>query len=88
MRRFAALAAGVCLAACATTPTAPVQESRAYADFLIGRVANARADHVAAADRYFAALARNPGDETLIEGALLSSLASGDVERAVLRVWR
>ncbi len=81
MRRFAALAAGVCLAACATTPTAPVQESRAYADFLIGRVANARADHVAAADRYFAALARNPGDEALVEGALLSSLASGNVER-------
>lgn len=57
-------------------------ESRAYADFLIGRVANARADHAAAADRYFAALARNPGDQSLVEGALVSSLASGDVERA------
>ncbi len=82
MRRVAALAASVCLAACATTPTTPVAESRAYADFLIGRVANARADHVAAADRYFAALARNPGDQSLVEGALVSSLASGDVERA------
>ncbi|MEQ1493744.1 MAG: hypothetical protein ABL932_24690, partial [Terricaulis sp.] len=82
MRRLAALAAGLCLAACATTPTTPAQESRAYADFLIGRVANARSDHAAAADRYFAALARNPGDQTLVEGALLASLASGDVERA------
>lgn len=82
MRRLFALAASVSLAACATMPTAPVQESRAYADFLIGRVANARADHTVAADRYFAALARNPGDATLIEGALLASLASGDVERA------
>ena len=82
MRRLAALAAGLCLAACATAPTSPAQESRAYADFLIGRVANARSDHAAAADRYFAALARNPGDQTLVEGALLASLASGDVERA------
>lgn len=82
MVRLAALAASVCLAACATTPRAPAQESRAYADFLIGRVANARADHAAAADRYFAALARNPGDASLVEGALISSLASGDVERA------
>ncbi len=56
--------------------------SRAYADFLIGRVANARADHEAAADRYFAALARAPGDQALIEGALSASLASGDIERA------
>ncbi|MEZ5959424.1 MAG: tetratricopeptide repeat protein [Hyphomonadaceae bacterium] len=82
MRRFAALAASLCLTACATAAQAPVQESRAYADFLIGRVANARSDHAAAADRYFAALARNPGDPTLIEGALVASLASGDVERA------
>ena len=82
MRRLAALAAGLSLAACATAPASPAQESRAYADFLIGRVANARADHAAAADRYFAALARNPGDQTLVEGALVASLASGDVERA------
>src|SRR5690606_5688420 len=74
--------ASVCLAACATTPREPAQDSRAYADFLIGRVANARADHAAAADRYFAALARNPGDVSLVQGALISSLASGDVERA------
>jgi len=76
------LAASACLAACATVPTTPVAESRAYADFLIGRVANARSDHSAAADRYFSALARNPGDQSLVEGALVSSLASGDVERA------
>ncbi|MBL8546691.1 MAG: tetratricopeptide repeat protein [Hyphomonadaceae bacterium] len=82
MRRLAVLAASVGLAACATTPGMSARESRAYADFLIGHVANARADHAAAADRYFAAMARNPGDQNLVEGALLSSLASGDVERS------
>lgn len=82
MRRLLLLAAGVCLTACATAPGAIAPESRAYADFLIGRVANARSDHTAAADRYFAALARTPGDAALVEGALVASLASGDVERA------
>ena len=82
MRRLVALAASACLAACATMPGMPAKDSRAYADFLIGRVANARSDHAAAADRYFAALARNPGDQALVEGALVASLASGDVERS------
>ena len=82
MLRAAALAAGVCLAACATAPAGPSQEARSYADFLIGRVATARAQHAAAADRYFAALARSPGHESLIEGALVASLASGDIDRA------
>lgn len=80
--RAAALAASACLAACATAPGASAPSSRNYADFLIGRVANMRNDHAAAADRYFAALARSPGDEALVEGALVSSLASGDVVRA------
>ncbi|MGD9981659.1 MAG: tetratricopeptide repeat protein [Hyphomonadaceae bacterium] len=82
MLRAAALAAGVCLAACASGPGAQAPASRSYADYLIGRVANARADHMAAADRYFEALARSPGDEALIEGALSASLAAGDIERA------
>jgi tetratricopeptide (TPR) repeat protein len=80
--RAAVLAASACLAACATAPSAAAPESRSYADFLIGRVANARSDHTAAADRYFAALARSPGDKALIEGAIVASLASGDQERA------
>jgi tetratricopeptide (TPR) repeat protein len=78
----AALAASACLTACATTTGAHAPSSRNYADFLIGRVASMRDDHAAAADRYFAALARSPGDEVLIGGALASSLASGDVARA------
>jgi tetratricopeptide (TPR) repeat protein len=80
--RAAGLILGLCLAGCASQSAAPARESRAYADYLIGRVANARADHAAAAERYFAALARNPGDETLIAGALQASLASGDIEHA------
>jgi tetratricopeptide (TPR) repeat protein len=81
--RAVALAAGVCcLSSCANTVGAAAPESRSYADYLIGRVANARSDHTAAADRYFAALARNPGDQSLIEGALTASLAAGDIDRA------
>jgi len=82
LRAVVALAAGVSLAACASMgPPAPSQ-SGAYADYLIGRVANARDDHSAAADRYFAALTRAPRDETLINGALVASLAAGDETRA------
>jgi len=81
-RKAAALAASVSLAACASTWSPAPAESNAYADYLIGRVANARDDHAAAADRYFAALIRAPRDETLINGALVASLASGDETRA------
>lgn len=83
MRRFAALAAaGLSLAACATAsaPTAP--RANAYADYLIGRVANARDDYTAASDRYFSALSRAPQDRALLEGALVASLAGGDEARA------
>ena len=77
----AALAASLSLAACASVGTAP-RESGAYADFLIGRIANMRDDYPAAADRYFAALTRSPHDDALINGALIATLASGDVVRA------
>ena len=84
MKRFAAaLAASLSVAACATTADpGPAHSSSAYADFLIGRVANSRDDYSAAADRYFSALNRAPRDENLINGALVASLASGDEVRA------
>lgn len=50
--------------------------------FLIGRIANARDDYGAASDRYFAALARSPGDEALVRGALAATLVAGDEQRA------
>jgi tetratricopeptide (TPR) repeat protein len=82
MRRAAALAAAaIVLAACASS-SPPSDSASAYADFLIGRIASGRADHPAAADRYFAALARSPRDAALLEGALTASLASGDEARA------
>lgn len=76
----------LCLTACASfkyayTPPAPPQ-ARGYADHLVGRVANLRQDHAAAADRYFAALARDGGNPALIEGAVTASLAAGDLDRA------
>lgn len=79
--RAACLAVALGLAACASPSTGP-DTATAYADFLIGRIASGRADHPAAADRYFAALERSPRDPTLLEGALTSSLAAGDEARA------
>jgi tetratricopeptide (TPR) repeat protein len=55
----------------------------AYADFLVGRVANLNADYAVAAEHYQAALARSPHDEDLLDGAVSSALASGDADRAV-----
>lgn len=79
--RLAIAAACALLTACATVAPQP-QEAASYADHLVGRLANLRQDHVAAADRYFAALRREPDNETLLSGAVLSSLASGDAVRA------
>lgn len=83
LRAAAAAALAALTAACASVsaPRAP-DASSVYADFLIGRVANAREDYGAASDRYFAALARSPGDEALIAGALRASLTAGDEARA------
>ncbi len=69
------------LAACATT-SRPPEQAQAYADYLVARIANLREDHEAAADRYWAALQRQPGDDALIAGAVAASLASGDSDRA------
>ena len=83
MLRAAALAACLSMAACATSAgPPPVTRSGAYADYLIGRIANMSDDHQVASDRYFAALARAPRDEGLLNGAVISSLAIGDAQRA------
>jgi tetratricopeptide (TPR) repeat protein len=79
--RPAIAAACLLLAACATASPEP-HAAESYADHLVGRLANLRRDHTAAADRYFAALRREPGDEALLDGAVIASLASGDVDRA------
>lgn len=78
--RFVAFAALALIAACASAP--PPRESDAYANFLVGQLANRRDDHQAASDRYFNALSHAPGDSALVEGALSAALATGDVERA------
>lgn len=82
LRSAAAIAAGLSLAACATMAPPAASQSGAYADYLIGRVANSRDDYAAASDRYFSALARAPHDQALIQGALVASLAAGDEARA------
>ncbi|MBX9747431.1 MAG: tetratricopeptide repeat protein, partial [Hyphomonadaceae bacterium] len=79
---MAALAAGACLAACATPMAPGAPSSRAYADHLVGSFANLRQDHEAAAERYFAALRRDPHNAALIEGAAASSLTTGDIVAA------
>jgi tetratricopeptide (TPR) repeat protein len=80
-RRVAIVFATLAAVACAAQQPQP-QTAEIYADFLIGRIANARDDHAAAADRYFAALGRSPGDEALVQGALMSTLIAGDEARA------
>ncbi|HET9232257.1 MAG TPA: tetratricopeptide repeat protein [Vitreimonas sp.] len=80
--RLAIAAACLLLAACATAAPPEPREADSYADHLVGRLANLRQDHTAAADRYFAALQREPGNDALLSGAVLASLASGDAERA------
>lgn len=79
--RAAAAALAALVAACATTQPEP-DPAGVYADFLIGRVANGRDDYASASERYFAALARAPGDEALVQGALAATLAAGDETRA------
>lgn len=80
--RGGVLLAGVFLAACTPTVLQTPENSHAYADFLVGRVANLGRDHQAASDRYYAALLRSPHDEELLQGALVASLATGDAPRA------
>lgn len=82
-RRIAVIAASLGLAACATAATAPAPAaSDAYADLLVGRVASLNRDYDAASRRFSAALSRNPNDDGLIEGAVIASLAAGDVAAA------
>jgi tetratricopeptide (TPR) repeat protein len=76
------LAASLCVAACVPTVLQRPDNSTAYANFLVGRVANLNQDHQAASDRYFEALVRSPHDEVLIDGAMTAALASGDFNRA------
>jgi Flp pilus assembly protein TadD len=81
-RRVAGLAALALAAACASTAPPEAREREAYANFLVGQVANRRDDHQAASDRYYDALSRRPEDAALAEGALSAALATGDAERA------
>lgn len=77
------LAAAASLAACSSLPDYEAQSPRsAYADFLVGHVADLKDDHAAAADRYFSALEHAPATPQLIEGALSAALSSGDPDRA------
>jgi tetratricopeptide (TPR) repeat protein len=76
-------AAGACLAACASTQSLPPPPgSAAYADFLVGRVANLTDDYQAACERYMAALMRSPRNQDLVDGAVTSALAAGDIDHA------
>ena len=77
------LACAAALSACATEYAPPPPRlADEYANFLIGRVANGRGDFEAASDRYYHALAASPRDAELVEGALIASLASGELDRA------
>ncbi len=82
--RSIAIGALALLAACQTAPgiSDGPRTNDAYANFLVGQVANRRDDHQSASDRYFSALERAPEDRAVVEGALSAALATGDLERA------
>lgn len=81
-RGAAVVVTGAALAACATLAAPAPTNANAYADYLIGRVANQRQDYSAASESYARALARDPGNQSLIDGAVVSALASGDIAEA------
>jgi len=60
----------------------PPSVADSYANYLVGRLADLRQDHEAAAEHYYEALRRAPDDADLIEGALSAALAAGDVPHA------
>lgn len=80
--RVGAAVASLGLAACANVAAPRPAVADAYADHLVGRLANLRQDYAAAGERYFEALQRAPNNETLLEGAVVASLASGDADHA------
>ena len=81
-RGLAIAAAALALGACSTTSGGPAANPQSYADFLVGRVAHLTNDYDQASDRYLAALVRDPGNQTLVDGAVSAALAQGDLARA------
>ena len=81
-RGVIALAAGASLAACAGVARQTPPPATLTPIFSIGRVANLTDDYDAASDRYTAALARDPSNQDLVDGAIIAALAAGDVDRA------
>jgi len=82
--RAAAMIAALCgLNACASGPVvyAP-PSSQAYANVLVGRLAELRQDHAASAAQFSQALMLTPADPTLQDAALAATLAIDDVETA------
>ncbi len=75
MRMLLAATLGLSAAACVS---APAPDRLSQRDYLAGRVAESRADHAMAAQRYRLALMANPDDSALIGRALAASLSAGD----------
>lgn len=84
-------ASALLLAACQTTSTDPSlaaisaedEGPSAYGAFLAGRFAGTSRDADGASDYFASALERNPDSAILAERTFLSSVLSGDVERAI-----
>ncbi len=75
-----ALALGACATAVQGPRTAPASVA---GDYLSGRVAAGVNDIGAAADKYAAAVALDPGDKDALRQAFLYGLASGRIDRAI-----
>ena len=86
MRLACALTLGLSAAACATAPVATPRDahgdSRSYANFLIGRLADMSYDYASASERLYGAAQLAPDDPELLESALETALAADDIARA------
>lgn len=84
---FAALVLGACQTTSGDTPSSLYSGAdegpSAYGAFLAGRFAGTARDADGAADYYAAAWEQNPSSVVLAERTFLSSVLSGDIDRAV-----
>ncbi|MGE3303846.1 MAG: tetratricopeptide repeat protein [Hyphomonadaceae bacterium] len=80
-RRLLLLSSAFALVSCASTAP-PETPASVYSDYLIGRYADLTREPAAAADRYFNALKVVPKDAVLLDNAVESAVAAGDLDRA------
>ncbi len=83
VRILALCLAATALASCASTTSPPEEGGSVYGAFLAARYAGVNRDVDGAATHYARALAQAPGNATLADRAFITTLLSGESDRAV-----